>query len=500
MVKPMDALTGVTSGLRFLLQWTAPRASGTAAEATRGDLYIEIAARPAWGDRTARSIHGIHWTWVDLLEHLGQHWQAVLWEETDPLGLNVLPHRLRAIAEKRWDHLSGEGVDREQRLTLRFEHSHNLAMALGGASVPALWVIREGANMVMTFESSGDVDSAAREAPARAHTTRRPFPEVKATLEAIGDQIARRLETIADERARLAVERWRQRDSIPASHVVAVATGLPPVVIAALEEAMPPAKVWGFDGSTARQTAMLAAARMLGPQAPTQVISEVLGWIRGCSTRATPDLDALAAQAASSAGTLTGPRAFAQGYGIATWLREIPGVVRKHGKVEPNEILAAMGVHIEERPLGWSGIDAVACWSESHGPAVLLNSSGGHAQGSAGRRTTLAHELCHLLVDRRSSLPVAEVLGGRVPVHAEMRANAFAAELLLPRAVAGAALAAASDVSREVTMMKRHYGVSGEIVAWQALRSDYAIAGKTLMVLRDCVADPRKWDRAVKAR
>jgi hypothetical protein len=30
-------------------------------------------------------------------------------------------------------------------------------------------------------------------------------------------------------------------------------------------------------------------------------------------------------------------------------------------------------------------------------------------------RFTLAHELCHLLVDRKGSLPVAEVLGGATP-------------------------------------------------------------------------------------
>jgi len=42
----------------------------------------------------------------------------------------------------------------------------------------------------------------------------------------------------------------------------------------------------------------------------------------------------------------------------------------------------------------------------------------------------------HLLVDRKGFLPLVEVFGGYAPKGAERRANAFAAELLLPRSVA----------------------------------------------------------------
>ena len=48
-------------------------------------------------------------------------------------------------------------------------------------------------------------------------------------------------------------------------------------------------------------------------------------------------------------------------------------------------------------------------------------------------RITLAHELCHLLIDREGALPVIDVLGGHFDNFIEQRANAFAAELLLPR-------------------------------------------------------------------
>lgn len=117
---------------------------------------------------------------------------------------------------------------------------------------------------------------------------------------------------------------------------------------------------------------------------------------------------------------------------------------------------------------------ASACaWGPEHGPVVLVNRRGTHAKGPNGRRATLAHELCHLLVDRGDALPLAEVKGGRVPREAEARANAFAAELLLPSAVAGAALEAVStDPENAVERLRRKYGASQAIVAWQALNSD----------------------------
>jgi Zn-dependent peptidase ImmA (M78 family) len=52
-------------------------------------------------------------------------------------------------------------------------------------------------------------------------------------------------------------------------------------------------------------------------------------------------------------------------------------------------------------------IDAVACWGPRHGPAVLLNREGRHAHTERGARATLAHEICHLLIDRQGSLPLA---------------------------------------------------------------------------------------------
>lgn len=122
--------------------------------------------------------------------------------------------------------------------------------------------------------------------------------------------------------------------------------------------------------------------------------------------------------------------------------------------------------------LGLRTIDAIGCWGPRHGPAVLLNSDTGHAASSGRGRATLAHEVCHLLVDRKNSLPLVEVLGGRTAKHVEQRARAFAAELLLPRDIAGQAfLDHEGEEARAARSLCSRFGVSSELLAWQVRNS-----------------------------
>ena len=67
---------------------------------------------------------------------------------------------------------------------------------------------------------------------------------------------------------------------------------------------------------------------------------------------------------------------------------------------------------------------------------VVLNSSCDDVTGVSGRRVTLAHEFCHLLFDRASLRSLARFEGGGADSDRliEMRANAFAVELLVPMA------------------------------------------------------------------
>ena len=89
---------------------------------------------------------------------------------------------------------------------------------------------------------------------------------------------------------------------------------------------------------------------------------------------------------------------------------------------------------------------------------------------SGGARFTLAHELCHLLLDTKGSLPVAEVLGGSVPNAPEERANAFAAEFLLPESAAGLAYTTSANVQDALNSLTYKYGVTKTLAAWQILK------------------------------
>lgn len=75
-------------------------------------------------------------------------------------------------------------------------------------------------------------------------------------------------------------------------------------------------------------------------------------------------------------------------------------------------------------------------------------------------------------MDRDGSLPVAEILGGNVPARPERRANAFAAELLLPREAAAAAVLHSPDIETAVEQLCQQYDVSKQIVAWQITNGD----------------------------
>lgn len=80
----------------------------------------------------------------------------------------------------------------------------------------------------------------------------------------------------------------------------------------------------------------------------------------------------------------------------------------------------------------------------------------------------VAHKLCHLLVDRRRALPVAEVLGGEIDSKSEKRANAFAAEMLLPQAQALAALrVTVGRLDAVLQTLQQSHGVSKMLAAYQ---------------------------------
>ncbi|HSO00677.1 MAG TPA: hypothetical protein VLS89_20435 [Candidatus Nanopelagicales bacterium] len=121
-----------------------------------------------------------------------------------------------------------------------------------------------------------------------------------------------------------------------------------------------------------------------------------------------------------------------QGYHLAEAVRALLGNTRDGLDIEG--LLRSWGIGVEEVAIpDATDVDGGAVWDEEHGPVLLINPASPRASTRWGRRMVLAHELCHLLVDRVAAVPLKIMSGAWAPPVLERRANAFAAELLFPR-------------------------------------------------------------------
>ncbi len=126
-----------------------------------------------------------------------------------------------------------------------------------------------------------------------------------------------------------------------------------------------------------------------------------------------------------------------QGYQLAEEWLEVAGVDERN-PLDMDRHLAELGVSVLSVRLSDRNTSGAAILLEGRAPLILLNGNcakhgpdGEHPYRS-GIRFTLAHELCHLLVDRTAGADLALVSGPWAPIAIEKRANAFAAALLMP--------------------------------------------------------------------
>ncbi len=131
-----------------------------------------------------------------------------------------------------------------------------------------------------------------------------------------------------------------------------------------------------------------------------------------------------------------------QGYALAQEWAEIARLGVDGEVVDIERHLLDHGVEIEEIVLSDEAIGAVAMAGENRQPVVAVNRTNLRNEYPSGRRFTLAHELCHLLYDRRRGVELQFASGDWAPAEIEMRANAFAAALLMPDSLVQAAAAA----------------------------------------------------------
>ncbi len=465
-------------GLEIDVRWTRDQVgtASTATDATWGRLSVTVGGDLFWGRRGAVGREGLDWTWGDVLVQLAETWPWLEYEEGWPAGLSPLaPLDFDSAVRQRLAELSGRRRSEEEQLLYEFRGRHDLSRALQGAVVPSLWLVREGCEMWVASDTRQVRISAAA---------------VLEKLEALGEQIADRLATVQDPRARDLREDWGRRRAVDVTSLLEIATNVPAVELQDLSDG-DPATLFEV-GDRFQTNELMAAARMAGPVAPRSVLRQLIGLVKGIQPRPTVALDDLARRwraLSPAAGPPASPAE--EGYQLAEWVRD-ELALSADDRLEPEELLVRWDVECQDLVLEVDTIDAVAVWGPKHGPAVVVNKSGRHARSSSGRRATLAHEIVHLLVDREGALPLADVVGGNVARAVEQRARAAAAELLVPRRTAGAAFASGRP-DEVLTELCRRYGASEELVAWQVRNSDLSVSETTWAFLRGKVSGSHRF-------
>jgi len=457
---------GKPGALRCILHWRDDYGSAGPVGRTWGDLQIWVDGTLIWGSPSGAGCQpqGLRWSWIDLPEFLAVAWPYLEEEETWPIEFasrfEAPRHlgELRGRAKLRRHNLAQGQAQAEAALLDDFLLVHDLGESLKGAFPPGLLLLREGVRM--------RVATTARE-------WRLDFADTMGTLQSLAQCILARTGTLDDTRSTLARNRWRARDDLDRRSRLEAATGLSPNT---LEQVWPRP----LDAADAVPYSLKAAARMIGGTLEGAAFRQVLADIESIPAGPSPALAEPRALAAEVMRDHQEDVPYVQGYRLAQAVREHLGL--KEGRTDPEGLLRQWGVDVRDRDLGSEQFDAIAVWGTEHRPTVLVNSRGLRSRLPTGRRSTCAHEICHLLVDTEGALPAVEVLGGRVAPDLEQRANAFAAEFLLPLGAAGRAAEAelayvrTTDARRQaienaIQGLNEEYAVSFETAAWQIKNS-----------------------------
>lgn len=459
---------GADGALRIILEWRDGYESDGPVGKTWGDLQLWVGDTLIWGQLDASGqIQGVTWSWIEILEFLGNAWPYLIEEEQFPITFDnreESPKHLGELygrAKYRWSKLNEQEVDAEDALLRDFLAVHDLAEALHGAQPSQLLFLRRGNQMLVA---------------TTRHEWALPFDATMLTLEKLSEVIKERLAHLKDQRSEIARSRWGSRDSMPAEKRLRIATGIDESLLS---------RIWPTSPAAANDKLyeLKAAARMIGSRLPDNQLKTVLAKINSLPNGKHLDLGVLHQKITNLIEEHRSSDPAIQGYLLASLLRDHFG--REVGKVEPKNILTSWGVSILDFKIDNSRLDAIAVWGAKHAPTILLNTDGPRAKLPSGTRSTLAHEICHLLVDINGALPAAEVFGGNIPYVIEQRANAFAAEFLLPRSAAGNYLdkelkfVRTSDQRFQITEnaishLADSYGTSHETTAWQIINSGSA--------------------------
>ena len=402
----------------------------------------------------------------DLFSYLVEFWKPLLLRQTYPFALApARPINLPVEAAKRWEDMPQEQVDEEASELDAFEEAHNLALAFSGLfDLPPLWMVREAEHMLC---DTGRIFE------------RIPFTAVLRALSKIGDEVADHLLNVDPDKWGRVVQAWRTRDDADEINLLSWSASLETKVAERLIDEGLIVAPKSFAEAANDDNELLIAARMASAL-PTDQIIEILKLARRFGHHTAKRLDELSSAALSHLTEGSPREPFAEGEELATFVRQW----LKLGPTEKFDIFGvveSLDVEIVVDAVGPTTFDGLAIAGNSYGPGAFINwqsgrireRDGSNLRNSAGARVTLAHELCHLVVDRQHSLSAIEVLRSRMPAAVESRARAFAGEILLPSITAAKIWdEAGSPIERDALQavlqtLVDTYEVSFSVAAWK---------------------------------
>jgi hypothetical protein len=467
--------------LKFLLAWADDDARTTTAH-----LVVRIGQRTIWPVDRAEEV-SLEIQVDDLLSHLIEFWKPLNLRQTYPIATQPdRPSLLRAEAEKRWGSEPEETVEREEALVTAFEEAHDLSHSFAGMfDLPPLWLVRQGDRMLV------DTRSGLRSVA---------FEDARAALQRIGDEIAERLLAAANDRWSDLVQAWRRRDQGEPVVLLAWSASLDRHVAEAFIKDDILAAPHNVAEAANDNDELRIAARMASAL-PEEQIREIVALVGGFPKCAAQPLEELGTRTRAHIASLADRRPFEQGEAAANYVRTCLDLSTED-MVDVFGIVQGLGVSLHPRNVEPSSLLAIAVWGSRHGPSVLLNELAMPYPPEVGirqrwlARVTMAHELCHLLIDQQHTLTAVEVLHSRMPLDIERRAKAFAGELLLPSRVARDIWHSAgkprsyTELGKLSVDLCHQFGVTKNVAAWKiehGLRKEDV----DLRVLLDAIAPNR---------
>lgn len=431
-----------------------------------GRCLVEINQQPFWYGGTAQKPETLTWTWIDLLDHLGRNWLDLITEAPWPnerLAAAMQEGKdFWSLADDDWSDMSPDAADQEEAQLLAFVRPRNLAHALQGLTLTALYCYRQGKDMQLCPEGM-----------APLHVPASQFVQM---LEKLGEQISKGLGHTTHPRALQAQNVWLNRNLHQIQRQISISTGLSAQELSELQQGRHADQYWELPSGTNDEhfnaNGLLAAARMIAPlHLASNQKQQLLEQLRQqpVNTGALGLLDALA----DHIGTQVTPsgKPHEQGYQLAQLLRH-HYQVSASAPFPITQVVEQLMLPVRSVPFGCAQLQAMAIWGH-RGPAILLNADkDANTSASHVRHMLLAHELCHLLFDRQHAQPAADVLGANTTnTNTEQRAKAFAAELLLPRESAAQAYARYPTLREAVTSLSKTFDVSPKVAKTQILNS-----------------------------